>query len=428
MKCSRHPRYKGINKPRVECVDCWVMYLQNKGEHPIKDNEKRKKFYNSHKSLSYEDLAPIFGILPKSVRSWVYKNGLEKRSKDRIFESEVDKDGKIEYLESELKDYKRKYKDVTKEKAELDQLVTSLNDVADEREPIPVPALPEKDGKTDEHVIFMVGDIHMGEVVDVEATGGISSYNVRIADARMDYTTNKAISIVRDKLGGGYRFPKAHIFLMGDMVSGSIHEELEITNELTEIEAVFHVVDKLEKLIEMFCQYFPEVQVDCIVGNHGRTKKKKFFKQRVKKDYDFMVYKMLQREMKPQTNLKINVPLSYWTVVNVNGRNFFLTHGSQVRSWMGIPFYGLQREFLKWKSLSESYGKHFDDMVVGHFHSPNVLNIQRSKLIMNGSPKGGDEFSLGAMTAASDPVQFIFGVHEKYGLTWNFSINSCEIK
>jgi len=67
-------------------------------------------------------------------------------------------------------------------------------------------------------------------------------------------------------------------------------------------------------------------------------------------------------------------------------------------------------------------------MVVGHFHSPNVLNIQRSKLIMNGSPKGGDEFSLGAMTAASDPVQYIFGVHNKYGLTWNFPINSCEVK
>jgi len=338
MKCSKHPRYKGMKKPRVECVDCWVIYLQNKGEHPIKDNEKRVRFYKAHPSFSMKDLAPIFGILPTSVKSFCYRNGLKTRTDKDVFSSEVDKDGKIEYLESELKDYKRKYKDVTKEKAELDQLITALNDVADERNPVPVPSLPEKDGKTTESVIFMLGDIHMGEVVDVEATGGISSYNVRIADARMDYTTRKAISIVRDKLGGGYNFPKAHIFLLGDMVSGSIHEELEITNELTEIEAVFHVVDKLEETIEMFCQYFPEVQVDCIVGNHGRTKKKRFFKQRVKKDYDFMVYKILQRELSKQTNLEINVPLSYWTVVNVNGRNFFLTHGSQVRSWMGIPF------------------------------------------------------------------------------------------
>lgn len=27
MKCSKHPRYKGILKPRVPCEACWSIYL-----------------------------------------------------------------------------------------------------------------------------------------------------------------------------------------------------------------------------------------------------------------------------------------------------------------------------------------------------------------------------------------------------------------
>lgn len=26
MKCKKHPRYKGIYKPRIECLDCWKIY------------------------------------------------------------------------------------------------------------------------------------------------------------------------------------------------------------------------------------------------------------------------------------------------------------------------------------------------------------------------------------------------------------------
>jgi len=29
MKCKKHPKYKGIYKPRVECLDCWKMYESN---------------------------------------------------------------------------------------------------------------------------------------------------------------------------------------------------------------------------------------------------------------------------------------------------------------------------------------------------------------------------------------------------------------
>lgn len=30
MKCEKHPRYKAIRQPRVDCDDCWEIYGQGK--------------------------------------------------------------------------------------------------------------------------------------------------------------------------------------------------------------------------------------------------------------------------------------------------------------------------------------------------------------------------------------------------------------
>lgn len=29
MKCKKHTRYKGIYKPRTECLDCWKIHVAN---------------------------------------------------------------------------------------------------------------------------------------------------------------------------------------------------------------------------------------------------------------------------------------------------------------------------------------------------------------------------------------------------------------
>lgn len=31
MTCKKHPKYKAIRKPRVDCEPCWEMYFE---EHP----------------------------------------------------------------------------------------------------------------------------------------------------------------------------------------------------------------------------------------------------------------------------------------------------------------------------------------------------------------------------------------------------------
>ena len=34
MKCSKHPKYQGKQKPKVCCFDCWKIYLKYKSVQP----------------------------------------------------------------------------------------------------------------------------------------------------------------------------------------------------------------------------------------------------------------------------------------------------------------------------------------------------------------------------------------------------------
>ena len=47
MRCKKHPKYKAVHKPRVECERCLEMYEENHKRHPY----CRHYFIKWHESL-----------------------------------------------------------------------------------------------------------------------------------------------------------------------------------------------------------------------------------------------------------------------------------------------------------------------------------------------------------------------------------------
>ena len=94
---------------------------------------------------------------------------------------------------------------------------------------------------------------------------------------------------------------------------------------------------------------------------------------------------------------------------------------------MSIPFYGLKRDFAN-KNILNAYLAGLQTQVqpvnykvVGHFHISGFIPEGGGYIIMNGTLKGIDEYAFthGWITR---PSQIIFGVHQEYGITWNYSI------
>jgi hypothetical protein len=216
-------------------------------------------------------------------------------------------------------------------------------------------------------------------------------------------------------------FEELRVILTGDMVSGIIHE-LEESNCLNIVEqAHLGALVTAQGLLDL-ARRFPRVIVTCVAGNHGRVREKKYYKHRQTVSWDYIFYETLALLLKNQNNITFQIPLCNWAGVEIQGFNFFVNHGDSIKSWGGIPFYGLNREASKWAEINASNNKFFQYFLTSHFHTRALLQSAVGEKIMNGSLKGGCEYAIG-QTLYSPPSQLLFGVHKRHGKTWELPIN-----
>lgn len=331
--------------------------------------------------------------------------------------------------DEEIARLRRLYKEQTSAAAGNEALLNAIRDILPEYKPVPVPPKMKLGSDVEEEeLILLLSDLHFGEVVSEDETGGISSYNLDIAQRRFDYTIDKAIVIAKEKQKG-FHYKKLNVFLLGDLISGLIHDELRESNEEGIVRQMLFAIEVLSAGILRLCQEFESVNVASVVGNHGRVVESYYFKQKSVNNFDYLISKMLEKLTKQQRNLTWNIPESFWATEEVQGQKFLLIHGDMVKSWAGIPWYGLDRLYKKWRVLADDYGLNFQHLCIGHFHNPNVFTVVRGKMFVNGSLKGGDEYSIGAISAACDPIQIMFGVNPgRRGHTALWEINSAHIR
>lgn len=400
---------------------------------PIDVTEAIKELHS--KGYTDKMMQNALGVSNATVRGRRERLGLPiNRVKSKLVEisevvEETVKDRRISVLKDEVTHLRKLYREQTKGVAGNEALIEAIYEVLPSLDPVQTPKPIKVNGDIEEEeLVLLLGDLHIGEVVDLEETGGISSFNLDIAKRRIEYTIEKAILIAKEKQKG-YHYRKLNVFLLGDLISGIIHDELRESNEVGVVKQMLFAIEVLAPSILRLCQEFPEVRVTSIVGNHGRVKEKYYFKGKANNNYDYLVSKMLEQLTAKQENLSWNIPESFWAIEEVCGNKFMLSHGDFVRSWAGIPWYGLSRSYMKWRVLCSDYGIDFDHFVIGHFHNPNVFTMVRGKMIVNGSIKGGDEYAIGAIAAACDPVQIMFGMKDgRKGPTASWDINSANIR
>lgn len=334
-------------------------------------------------------------------------------------------DQALESLRGEIRILKSKYKIAIRSR-ETQRLILEANaesiaSLPKVKAPGPI-ILNPKDRKTTESAVLVGSCWHIGETINKEEMGGLNEYNFDIFVRRLQFLVGKAIKFTRQNMAM-YNFEELHVLLTGDMVSGIIHEELAETNDLTIVEqATLGAFVTAQAILEL-AQAFPKVKVTCVVGNHGRIGPKKYFKHKQSVSWDYVFYTNLALLLKKQPNVSFNIPKSFWALVNIQGWNFLVMHGDLIKSWGSIPFYGINREVAKWVKIKASQDTFFNYTVMSHFHTFAMLQSPTGEDILNGSLKGGDEYAAG-LGLFNDPVQILFGVHPRYGKTWQLPINT----
>lgn len=119
--------------------------------------------------------------------------------------------------------------------------------------------------------VILCSDWHVGEVVNKAEIYGVNKYDLEIMEKRAKTLIETTINLLKHNSQIKKNYPGIVMCLMGDMISGDIHDELRETNEMQSIPTLLHLSNILIGCIDILIKEFGNVLIPCVTGNHGRN-------------------------------------------------------------------------------------------------------------------------------------------------------------
>jgi hypothetical protein len=295
-------------------------------------------------------------------------------------------------LQKENRELRRQLKETLEKQVVNQRYQDFIAEIA--AKPICQPAWLTKQPSYKKHTVTptaFLSDTHFGEVVSAPEVNWANKYDVSIAELRLRNFFHNTIKFAHKYLHG-MDYTGIVLALGGDLFSGNIHDELKETNEQTIGEAILHWLGPMEAGIKLLADAFGKVYLPCVVGNHPRNTQKPRHKMRVRDNFDWLFYRLLERNITGDKRVTFDVSESSDFYYQVFGTRYCLTHGDQFRGGSGIS--GILTPVTlgdsRKRKRSQSIQLPYDYLLMGHWHQLLWLK----KAIVNGSMKGFDEFAL----------------------------------
>jgi len=266
---------------------------------------------------------------------------------------------------------------------------------------------------------LFLSDLHWGEVVHPSQINGVNRYTVAIAKERLKRLADSAVhllEIVSPKMD----YPGIVVPLGGDMISGNIHEELTATNEINSMPAVLDLYGELVGFIGAMADRFGRVFCPCVTGNHGRDTHKIWNKGRNHSSFDWLLYGFLAKHFENDKRVTFEIPDGPDAYYKIYNHRYLLTHGDQFRGGDGMigALGPIIRGDHKKRSRNAQVAMEYDTLLLGHWHQ----YIHLTRLIVNGSLKGYDEYAYNNNFGFEPPQQALWLTHPTHGITYRMPV------
>ena len=278
--------------------------------------------------------------------------------------------------------------------------------------PVPVTALSKKNRvSANLSAVLVFGDWHIGEYVESDQIEQFNQYSWAIAQKRAYYLQKQFINWVNVQRTGS-TVDELVVICIGDMISGDIHQELQVTNEFPAPVQAVRAGVLVAKTIAELSPHFKKVRVEFVTqDNHSRLTVKPQWKEGGLNSYNYIVGWICQQQLEKLANVEMNLYGCVKALVEIQGWKYLAMHGHNIKGWSGIPWYGADRHIAREaKARRQRPTKNFDKVILGHFHQP----LWTTDYIVNGSLSGTSELDHGQGRDAA-PCQISFLVHPKYG-------------
>lgn len=270
---------------------------------------------------------------------------------------------------------------------------------------------------------LLLSDIHIGEVVKAEDVAGLGEYNWETMLGRMDLLCHSVLSIAEIERAAR-PIDVLNIYGLGDWVTNEdiyIGQGRDIDRIL--VDQLFEGSEALvQKLFMPFLERFAEVRFFSVYGNHGRLSGKKGVKAK-RSNADYILAHIIRLRLQAIEHFKPYIatsPFMGFVLPEAPDFSHLIVHGDEIRSYLSLPYYGLERYTRKMISATSIV---WDYVYLGHFHQAAQIDLSHGTTVINGSWVGPTEYSVTKLQAAAQPKQVFFGMHPEWGRTWNYNIS-----
>jgi len=271
---------------------------------------------------------------------------------------------------------------------------------------------PKSDNsKGEATVVVLASDFHIEERVDPETVNDLNTHNLDIARKRATEFFQVALRLT-EILQKDVRIDTMILALLGDFITGDIHEEML---ETAEIEPTLAIIEA-QKLLTSGIQFLLDnsklnLVIPCHSGNHARTTKESRHATEAGHSLEYIMYHMMSDHFRNEKRVKFIIPRSYHSFITVYDEVIRFHHGHNIRYGGGIG--GLTIPVNK---AIAQWNKSRKDVTLdcfGHWHT----RFDGGNFIANGSNIGFNAFAVSIKASYDRPSQTLFLIDKKRGKT-----------
>ncbi len=263
---------------------------------------------------------------------------------------------------------------------------------------------------TDDVAVLLIGDVHVGQVIDPDEIEGLGNYNPAVMIDRVHHLQNELLRILQQR-----PVEKLIILFCGDIVHGRLGHSLEDDLTLPLATQLELAICTFFPFVANLCQTIRQVEIHGVCGNHGRWPgMRKMPSERRWSNLDGVFYAILG--MLCET---AGLPVSYdcrissRRTIKIHDLVVELLHGDEIRGGQ-FAINGISKEVANATFRNVQAGRPAPNLfVMGDKHFSASLPFGKSAFLVNGSFVGPDNHSLNFIPAP--PSQTLFFVRKGIG-------------
>ena len=226
---------------------------------------------------------------------------------------------------------------------------------------------------------IVLSDLHFEECVSHNDVGLANSYDWGIAERRLEKVFAESLQAYR---GEG----KCLLFILGDTISGIIHDTLESTSKPTG-QALAELAQLLAQHIHTLSEVYESVEVLSVTGNHGRISEQR--KSTANGfNFEYLLIQILSG-LVPQVNVHFEHSTCGYVHTTVGNKVIVGHHGDFHRAG-----YGAAKTLKVSEAIRQAIGVQAYHIIQGHTHTPSIEMMHTGgQYITNGSLIGANGYS-----------------------------------